>query len=91
MMRMMTLEHSTDQRNMLVYQFSVEPSCFVVEIGVRSFLTLQAFIANHLTLSSPSHCAIRHFSSTIAIHSNAFRCSALYTSFRPADFTIVAP
>ena len=39
---------------------------------------------------SPSRCAIGHFPSTIAINPNAFRCSILYTSFRPVCFIIVA-
>ena len=39
---------------------------------------------------SPSRRAIGHFSSTIAINSNAFRCSALYTSFGPVCCIIVA-
>ena len=41
-------------------------------------------------LYSPSRWVIRHFSSTIVINSNAFRCSTLYASFGPVCSIIVA-
>ena len=46
--------------------------------------------SNQFIVFCPSCYAIGHFSSTIVINSNAFRCSTLYTSFRPVCSIIVA-
>ena len=107
-LRMMTLERSTDQRNLLVHMnefmvtsflLSVEPSCLIVGTGVRCFLTFHAFIVHlvalsvtflQFTLFCKSHCVIGHFSSTIVINYNDFRCSTLYSSFGLVCSIIVA-